>query len=204
MLIKVLQYYLIENWLWIILKHIQIATKWYEISFQLRSQILPQAPSANTVSCAMMTVPIFVFQYLVDVVLVVCSETESAEFTFAFIVYTARGVWAFFAWLGIYNATGSLWQTWVEALIEVWKENLGVTCELLLTKWAEIVWINIKILHPGHKLVIVLWKGIYINSKLSCSIFLVLNFLFYKRLHRIFCSFDSLVLDLQVLFNCFH
>ena len=64
----------------------------------------------------MMTVPILVFHDIVDVILVIGSETESAEFTLTFVV----------------NAL-LLLLIYIKALVQVGEKSLKVRGELLLT-----------------------------------------------------------------------
>lgn len=64
----------------------------------------------------MMTVPILVFHDIVDVILVIGSETESAEFTLTFVV----------------NAL-LLLLIYIKALVQVGEKSLKFRGELLLT-----------------------------------------------------------------------
>lgn len=48
--------------------------------------VLALTSGAYTVTCAMMTVPVLVFHDVVDIVLVIGSEAESAELTLALVV----------------------------------------------------------------------------------------------------------------------
>ena len=82
----------------------------------MSSDVLALTSSANTVSRAMMTVPILVFHDIVDVILVIGSETESAEFTLTFVV----------------NAL-LLLLIYIKALVQVGEKSLKVRGELLLT-----------------------------------------------------------------------
>ena len=86
MVVKVLYNDGIEDRVTLILKFIDVSAKAHQVGFQLRSDILANAPGANAVPRAMVTVPVLVLQDLVEVVLVIRPEAERAKFSIAFIV----------------------------------------------------------------------------------------------------------------------
>ena len=179
MLVEVSKYKLVEHRFWFIFKHIKIASKRNKICLKLGGQILPQTSGADTVASAMMTVPVFVSHDLVDVVLVICSQAECAELSFAFVVDTAL-VATFFARLWVNLTRRNLRCLWIQVLIKVREEHFGVTSKLLLTKGTQIVRIDIKFLHPCHQLLIVLLEADNVNSKLCCSGFFICHLLLHK------------------------
>lgn len=66
---------------------VQVAAKRHEVPLELRGDVLPDASGADAVASAVMAVPVLVFEDVVDVVLVIRSQTESAKLPLAFVVY---------------------------------------------------------------------------------------------------------------------
>lgn len=94
----------------------------------------------------MVAVPILVFHDIVDVVLIIGSETESAELTLALVVDALL-----------------LLLTHVQALIEVGEKSLKVSSELLLAVRVEHVGIDVKLLQPRHQMLIILLKSRHVE-----------------------------------------
>lgn len=148
-----------------------------------------------------MAVPILVFQNIVNIILVVGLQAKCAEFAFAFVVDAARS-WAatLLAWLGAAKST-CLWYVWIQALIQVWKENLRIAGQLLFAKGTQIVQVDVQILHPSHELIIILREGIDVYSKLSGSVVLALNLFPHQWLHLILGCLNRLIFDFEILLD---
>lgn len=100
-LVELLQNYLVEEGqrlLWLCLderaagpatllrlENIEVASERDEVAFELCSDLLPLAPSAVAVTCAMMTVPAFVANNIIQTLIKVRLEAESAELALAFV-----------------------------------------------------------------------------------------------------------------------
>lgn len=86
MIIEIFYNNAVKNRIWIILKHVEISSKWHQISFDLGGNILSNTPGANAIPCAVVAMPVFVFKDFRQIVLVVSAEAECAEFSIAFVI----------------------------------------------------------------------------------------------------------------------
>jgi hypothetical protein len=86
MIVKIFQNSGIKNRIWLIFQNVKISSKRHKVGFELRCDILPDAPCTNAVSSAVMTMPVLILQDLIDVILIIGAQTESAELTIALII----------------------------------------------------------------------------------------------------------------------
>jgi len=69
------------------LEQVEVAAQRHKIGLQLSCNILPNAPRTDAVACAVVAMPILIFQNFIQVVLIICPQAKSAKFAVAFIVY---------------------------------------------------------------------------------------------------------------------
>ena len=73
MIVKILHNNAIKHRIGVVLQNVQIASQRHQITFDLGGDILSYTPGTNTISRAMMAVPVFVFQDFRKIVLIVGS-----------------------------------------------------------------------------------------------------------------------------------
>ena len=69
------------------LEHIQVASKRYEITFELRRNLLSLAPGTQAVAGTVVAVPVLVADDVVQALVEVCLEAKCAEFPLALVLY---------------------------------------------------------------------------------------------------------------------
>jgi hypothetical protein len=136
MVVKILDNDSIKDRVTLILQLVDVSAQAHQIRFQLRSDVLPNTPGADAVAGAMVTVPVLVFQDLVQVVLVIGPKAKSAEFTIAFVINVLLSLLAFRR------------QIRVEIREKVGEKGSQLNCELKVAERIKVVRINVQLLQP--------------------------------------------------------